>query len=52
MSWLKQLLSRRTLLRDHSEEIQDHLDPRIEALVAEGYPEKRLMRLLAARLGM
>jgi hypothetical protein len=41
MSWLKQLFSRHPpVARDHSEEIQDHLDERIEALVAEGASSK------------
>jgi predicted permease len=36
MSWLKQLLSRGRLYRDLSEEIRDHLDEKIEELVASG----------------
>jgi hypothetical protein len=41
MSWLKRLFSRHPpVARDHSEEIQDHLDERIEALVAEGASSK------------
>jgi len=36
MSWLRQLLSRRRLYRELSEEIQAHLDEKVEELVAEG----------------
>jgi predicted permease len=36
MNWLRQLFSRRRLYRELSEEIQAHLDEKIEALVAEG----------------
>jgi len=36
MNWLTQLFSRRRLYRDLSEEIQAHLDEKVEELVAEG----------------
>jgi predicted permease len=36
MNWLRQLLSRGQLYRELSEEIQAHLDEKIEELVAEG----------------
>ena len=36
MSWLKQLLSRRRLYSELSEEIQAHLDEKVEELVADG----------------
>lgn len=36
MNWLTQLLSRRRLYRELSEEIEAHLDERIEELTAEG----------------
>ena len=36
MSWLKQLFVRRRLYRELSEEIQAHLDEKVEELVAEG----------------
>jgi len=36
MNWLTQLVSRRQLYRDLSEEIQAHLDEKIEELVADG----------------
>ena len=34
MNWIKQLFSRRSLYDNLSEEIQEHLDERIEDLVA------------------
>ena len=37
MSWLKQLLSRRGQYDALSEEIQAHLDEKVEELVAEGH---------------
>jgi hypothetical protein len=45
MSWVKQLFSRHPLLRVT-------IPKRIEALVAEGHPVRRPMRLLAASLGI
>lgn len=38
MHWLKQLLSRRSLYNDLSEEIQEHLAEKIEELIAAGVP--------------
>src|SRR6267143_3831128 len=40
MNWFKQLFSRRRLYNDLSEEIQEHLDEKIEELVASGMPRK------------
>jgi predicted permease len=40
MNWLKQLFSRRRLYNDLSEEIQAHLEEKIEELVAGGMPRK------------
>ncbi len=40
MSWLTQLFSRRRMYSDLSAEIQEHLDQRIEDLIAEGMPKK------------
>ena len=36
MSWLRQLFSRRRMYRELSEEIQAHLDDKVEELVADG----------------
>ncbi|MGC2830979.1 MAG: ABC transporter permease [Candidatus Acidiferrum sp.] len=38
--WLKQLFSRRRLYGDLSDEIQEHLEERIEELIASGMPRK------------
>jgi hypothetical protein len=40
MNWFKQLFSRRRLYNDLSEEIQAHLEEKIEELVATGMPRK------------
>src|SRR5713101_2829584 len=40
MMWLKQLFSRRRLYNDLSEEIQAHLEEKIEELVASGMSRK------------
>jgi len=40
MMWLKQLFSRRGLYGDLSEEIREHLEEKIEELVATGMSRK------------
>src|ERR1700720_1364931 len=40
MNWLKQMFSRRRLYRDLSEEMQQHLEEKIEELLASGMPRK------------
>jgi putative ABC transport system permease protein len=40
MNWLKQLFSRRRLYNDLSREVQQHLDEKIEELIAEGMSQK------------
>ena len=40
MGWIKQLFSRRQMYGDLSEEIQEHLDEKIEELVASGMSRK------------
>ncbi len=40
MNWLKQLVSRRRLFNDLSAEMQQHLEEKIEELVASGMPRK------------
>jgi len=40
MSWLTQLFSRRRLYSELSEEIQAHLDEKVEELVADGMPRE------------
>src|SRR5271156_2109129 len=41
MNWLKQMFSRRRLYGDLSEEIREHLDEKIEELVAGGMSRKQ-----------
>jgi hypothetical protein len=43
MNWLRQLFSRRRIYRELSEEIQAHLDEKVEELVAEGMPRQEAM---------
>jgi predicted permease len=40
MNWLKQLFPRRRLYNDLSREVQQHLDEKIEELIAEGMSQK------------
>lgn len=40
MNWLKRLFLRRRMYRDLSAEIQEHLEEKIDELVAEGMPKK------------
>jgi predicted permease len=40
MNWLKQLFSRRSLYNDLSDEIREHLEEKIEELVASGMPRE------------
>lgn len=40
MNWLKQLFSRRRFYNDLSDEIQEHLDEKIDELVATGMSKK------------
>jgi putative ABC transport system permease protein len=47
MNWLKQIFSRRRIYGDFSEEIREHLEEKIEELVASGMPRKEAE--LAAR---
>jgi predicted permease len=43
MNWLRQLFLRRRLYRELSEEIQAHLDEKVEGLVAEGMSREEAM---------
>lgn len=51
MNWLTQLFSRRQLYRELSEEIQAHLDEKVEELVAEGVPREEAIRLARREFG-
>jgi len=43
MNWLRQLISRRRIYRELAEEIQAHLDEKVEELVAEGMSRDEAM---------
>src|SRR2546426_1523583 len=51
MSWLNQLFSRRRLYNDLSEEIQAHLEEKIEELIASGMPRKQATAAARRELG-
>lgn len=51
MNWLEQLLSRPRLYRELSEEIQTHLDEKVEELVAEGMSRKEAMHSARREFG-
>ena len=51
MNWLKQLFSRRRLYRELSEEIQAHLDEKVEELVADGMSRQEAMESARREFG-
>ena len=51
MSWLRQLLSRRRLYRQLSEEIRAHLDEKIEELVADGMSKEEAKQTALREFG-
>jgi len=51
MNWLRQLFSRGRLNRELSEEIQAHLDEKVEELVAEGMSRDEAMRSARREFG-
>src|SRR6266436_4956465 len=51
MMWLKQLFSRRRLYGDLSEEIQEHLEEKIEELVANGMSRKEAVATARREFG-
>jgi predicted permease len=51
MNWLRQLFSRRRLYLELSEEIQAHLEEKVEELVAEGMPREEAMRSARREFG-
>ena len=51
MSWLKQLLSRRQMNGELSEEIQAHLDEKIEELIADGVPKEEARQIALREFG-
>jgi len=44
MDWLRQLFTRRRIYDDLADEIRDHLDEKVEALMAEGMGRNEAMR--------
>jgi predicted permease len=51
MSWLRQLFSRRRIYRELSEEIQAHLDEKVEDLVAHGMSREEAKRAALREFG-
>ena len=51
MMWLKQLMTRRRIFSDLSEEIQQHLDEKTEVLMAEGMSRDEAMRAAKREFG-
>jgi predicted permease len=51
MNWLKQLFTRQRLYRELSEEIQSHLDEKVEELVADGMTRKEAMQSACREFG-
>src|SRR6516162_616743 len=51
MNWFRQLLSRRGLYQDLSEEIHAHLDEKVEELVAEGMSREEAMHAARREFG-
>jgi predicted permease len=51
MNWFKQLFSRRLLYSDLSEEIQEHLEEKVEELVASGMPRNQAIATARREFG-
>src|SRR5215471_4590644 len=51
MNWLRQLFSRQRLYHDLSDEIEAHLDERVEELVEEGMPREEAMHSARREFG-
>jgi hypothetical protein len=51
MSWLKQLRSRRQIYGELSEEIQAHLDEKVEELVADGISKEEAKQIALREFG-
>src|ERR1700689_2040514 len=51
MNWLRQLFSRQRMYRELSEEIQAHLDEKIEELVADGMPREEAKQAALREFG-
>jgi predicted permease len=51
MNWLRQLFSRRSIYDDLSAEMQQHLDEKVEELIAKGMPKKDAIAAARCELG-
>ena len=51
MNWLKQLFARQRLYRELSEEIQAHLDEKVDELVSDGMPRKEALQSARREFG-
>jgi len=51
MMWLRQIFARRRLSMDLSQEIQQHLDEKVEELVAEGMPREEAVHCARREFG-
>ncbi len=51
MNWLKQLFARRRMYRELSEEIQAHLEEKVEELVADGMPRSQAIQSARREFG-
>ena len=51
MNWIKQLFSRRRLYSDLSTEIREHLDEKVEELVADGMSREDATRAARREFG-
>ncbi len=51
MNWLRQLFSRRRIYRELSEEIQAHLDEKIEELMADGMSREEAKQAARRQFG-
>jgi predicted permease len=51
MNWIRQLFSRRRVYRELSEEIREHLEEKIEELVAGGMPREEAMHAARREFG-
>jgi hypothetical protein len=51
MKWIRHVLARRALERDLNEEIRQHLDEKIDDLVADGLPREEAIRQARREFG-
>src|ERR1700732_4384227 len=51
MNWLKQIFSRRSIYNDLSHEMQQHLEEKIDELIASGLPAKEAIAAARREFG-